>query len=299
MSEFEPHEFPGAEPVKPEREGLPPGYRMRADPHYVELLSSGGRAERVRSEGRTEGKAESRSEGRPEGKIVPRDPELAAVPRAPRERRIFNHLIEEITAIESAAALLAGDASPLTRRVSLDLIKAQAARAAWLLRAQSIAAGAAPELSPRTRQVSVLLGQLRDRLAAECRLVGVGLQVATESNATVTVDEGALSLGVTGAVVALLPFLEGVENTFIRIEAIVEEDGDEDDLQAIEISQDSVTLSTTARQRFFDADWQERPGGWLAATGASVAMATAERLGGRASLSTGARRGCNIRLGFA
>jgi len=268
---------------------------MRADPHYVELLSSGGRAERARSEGRAEG----RPEGRPEGKIVPRETELTAVARVPRERRIFNHLIEEITAIESAAALLAGDASPLTRRVSLDLIKAQAARAAWLLRAQSVVAGAAPELAPRTRQVGVLLGQFRDRLAPECRLVGVGLQIATESNASVTVDEGALSLGVIGAVVALLPFMSGVENTFIRIEAIVEEDGDEDDLQAIEISQDSVTLSATARQRFFDADWQERPGGWLAATGASVAMATAERLGGRGSLSTGARRGCTIRLGFA
>ena len=290
MSEFEPHEFAGAEPAKQEREGLPPGYRMRADPHYVELLSSGGRAERVRSEGR---------EGRPEGKIVPRDPELAAVPRAPRERRIFNHLIEEITAIESAAAMLAGDVSPLTRRVSLDLIKAQAARAAWLLRAQSIIAGAAPELAPRTRQLGVLLAQLRDRLAAECRLVGVGLQIATESNASVTVDDGALALGVTGAVVALLPFMAGAENTFIRIEAIVEEDGDEDDLQAIEISQDAIPLSAAARQRFFDADWQDRPGGWLAATGAAVAMATAERLGGRASLSTGARRGCTIRLGFA
>ena len=295
MSEFEPQEFAGAEPAKQEREGLPPGYRMRADSHYVDLLSTGGRAERARSDGRQEGKLE----GRPEGRIVPRDPELAAVPRAPRERRIFNHLIEEITAIESAAALLAGDASPLTRRVSLDLIKAQAARAAWLLRAQSIVAGAAPELSPRTHQLGVLLGQLRDRLAAECRLVGVGLQIATESNNSVTVDEGALSLGVTGAVVALLPFLSGVENTFIRIEAIVEEDGDEDDLQAIEVSQDTVTLSGTSRQRFFDADWQDRPGGWLAATGAAVAMATAERLGGRASLSTGARRGCTIRLGFA
>jgi len=99
--------------------------------------------------------------------------------------------------------------------------------------------------------------------------------------------------------VALLPFMSGVENPFIRIEAIVEEDGEEDDLQAVEISQDNVTLSATARQRFFDADWQDRPGGWLAGTGAAVAMATAERLGGRATLSTGARRGCTIRLGFA
>jgi hypothetical protein len=260
---------------------------MRADPHYVELLS-GGRSDRARAEGR---------EGRPEGRIVPRDPE--AVTRVPRERRIFNHLVEEISAIESAAAMLSGDPSPLARRVSLDLIKAQAARAAWLLRAQAVVAGAAPELAPRSRQVSVVLAQLRDRLAAECRLVGVGLHVASESTATVTVDDGALALGVTGAVVALLPFMDGADNSSLRIEAIVEEDGDDDDLQAIEISQDSVTLPATARQRFFDTEWQDRPGGWLAATGATVAQATAERLGGRATLAIGARRGCTIRLSFA
>ena len=93
--------------------------------------------------------------------------------------------------------------------------------------------------------------------------------------------------------------MAGAEGATIRIEAIVEEDGDEDDLQAIEISQDSVPLSATARQRFFDADWQERPGGWLAATGAAVAASTAERMGGRATIVAGARRGCTIRVGFA
>lgn len=291
MSEFEAQEFSDEDvPVKAEREGLPPGYRMRADPHYVELLS-GGRAERARAD-----RADGRSEGRVEGRVMTRDTEAA---RVPRERRIFNHLIEEITAIESAAAMLATDGSPLTRRVSLDLIKAQAARAAWLLRAQAVIAGAAPEPAPKTRPVGVLLNQLRDRLAAECRLVGVGLQVASESSATVTVDEGALALGVTGVVVALLPLMAGTENAFLRIEAIVEEDGDEDDLQAIEISQDLVTLSPSAKQRFFDSEWHERPGGWLASTGAAVAQATAERFGGRAQLTAGTRRGCTIRLGFA
>jgi len=258
---------------------------MRADPHYVELLSS-GRGERAR-------------EARTDGKFVPRDPDAALSTRVPRERRIFGHLIEEISAIESAAAMLAGDASPLIRRVSLDLIKAQAARASWLLRAQTVVAGAAPELTPRSRQVNALLTQLRDRLAAECRLVGVGLQVASESNATVTVDDTALTLGVTGAVIALLPLLAGTENATIRIEAIVEQDGDEEDLQAIEISQDIVPVSATVRQRFFEADWLERPGGWLAATGAAVASATSEKLGGRATLTAGSRRGCTIRLGFA
>ena len=283
MSEFETQELTGSEPVKTEREGLPPGYRMRADSHYVELLSSNARADRPRTEGRPS-----------------RDLDVAqAVARTPRDRRVFDHLIEEISAIESAAAMLAGDSSALSRRVSLDLIKAQSARAAWLLRSQFFLAGPAPDAVPRTRPVGALLGQIRDRIASECRLVGVGLQVSAESTATVTVDENAVSLGVTGAVMALLPLLSGTDGTVIRIEAIVEEDGDEDDLQAIEISQEPVALSQTARQRFFDADWLDRPGGWLAATGAAMAQASSERLGGRATMATGSRRGCTIRLGFA
>ena len=98
---------------------------MRADSHYVDLISAGGRTDRARADGRAEVKVEGKN-------AAHRDPEAAPLARAPRDRRIFDHLIEEITAIESAAALLAGDSSPLTRRVSLDLIKAQAARAAWL-----------------------------------------------------------------------------------------------------------------------------------------------------------------------
>jgi hypothetical protein len=283
LSEFETQELTGSEPVKPEREGLPPGYRMRADSHYVELLSSNARADRPRPEGRPSRELDA----------------AQAVARTPRDRRVFDHLIEEISAIESAAVMLAGDSSALSRRVSLDLIKAQSARASWLLRSQSFLAGPAPDAVPRTRPVGALLGHIRDRIASECRLVGVGLQVAAENAATVTVDETAVTLGVTGAVLALLPLLSGTDGTLIRIEAIVEEDGDEDDLQAIEISQDPVSLSLTARQRFFEADWLDRPGGWLAATGASVAQAASERLGGRATIATGSRRGCTIRLAFA
>ena len=49
--------------------------------------------------------------------------------------------------------------------------------------------------------------------------------------------------------------MTGVEGTFIRVDAMVEVDGDEDDLQAIEMSQDAVAVPASLKQRFFDADW--------------------------------------------
>ena len=283
MSEFESQDLTTDEPVKAEREGLPAGYRMRADPHYVELLS-GGRGERTRSESRTA--------------VRELDP-APQTNRSTRDRRVFDQLIEDISAIESAAAMLGSDASALSRRVSLDLIKAQAARASWMARSQALLAGAAADTLPRSRQVGVLLSQVRDRLSAECRLVGVGLQVSTDSQASVTIDDQLVTLGVSGAITALLPMLAGVEGAVIRIDAIVEDDGDEDVLEAVEISQDGIPVPPSARARFFEGEFVDRPGGWLAATGAAVAQSAAERLGGRATLVAGARRGCTIRLGFA
>ena len=85
----------------------------------------------------------------------------------------------------------------------------------------------------------------------------------------------------------------------VRVDALVEVDGDEDDLQSIEISQDAVAVPSSLKQRFFDADWVERPGGWLGAIGAAAAEAAAVQLGGGINLSVGTRRGCTLRFEFA
>jgi hypothetical protein len=272
VSEFEPSEFTGDSP-KAEREGLPAGYRMRADPHYVELLSTPAKSDRGRGES-------------------PRPRDEHAGVRAARDRRLFEQLSEEINAIESASAMLSADPSPLARRVSLDLIKAQSARAAWLLRAQGLSGAADPEPVTRTRPIGALLAQLRDRVSAECRLVGLTLQVATDDQTPVTIDDALLLVGMTGAVLALTGVAAPGDGGTIRVQPIVS--GGE--LQAIEITEDAAPLTGSALQRFFDPSWTDRPGGWLAAMGASTARAAAERLGGTASVAALDRRGATIKL---
>jgi hypothetical protein len=49
------------------------------------------------------------------------------------------------------------------------------------------------------------------------------------------------------------------------------------------------------KQRFFHADWVERPGGWRGAIGTAAAV----QLGGGINLSVGSRRGCTVRFAFA
>jgi hypothetical protein len=212
---------------------------------------------------------------------------------------VLDHLAADVAAIEAAAAMLSADATPLARRVSLDLIKAQSARASWLLRAQALLAGPGAMRAARSHVIGDVLAGVRDRLAAECRLNGVGLQITSESRAAVTIDDTLLTVGVTGAVLSLAGLLTGLEGAVIRVDALVEVDGDEDDLQSIEVSQDAVAVPSSLKQRFFDADWVERPGGWLGAIGAATAEAAAVQLGGAINFSTGNRRGCTIRFEFA
>jgi hypothetical protein len=259
---------------KPEREGLPPGYRMRADAHYVDQLTT------------------SRSERGENGRNGRRAADDAAESRERRTDRLLAQLTEDLATIGSAAALLSSDASPMARRVSLDLIRIQTWRAAWLLRANGLVDGThRPQL--RARQLGPLLMHLREGFAAECRVAGVGLQVdATDWSTAVTIDETALVAGVTGAVIATLGLIGSGEWGAIRVHASV----DEGELRAIDVSQEDAAAPSGAAARFFDPAWTDRPGGWSAGLGAAAAKAAALIHGGDATLVTPDRRGTLIRL---
>src|SRR5262245_32467326 len=93
-----------------EREGLPPSYRMRADAHYVDQLTS----------------------------RAPETPARATAvtpPQRARDAETTAQTIAAITTIQAAANLASEDGSPLVRRVALDLIRAASWRAAWQVRA--------------------------------------------------------------------------------------------------------------------------------------------------------------------
>jgi hypothetical protein len=279
LSDFESSEFnPGASD-RAEREGLPAGYRMRADAHYVELLSGASRPDRAA--------------GRPATDAAP--PARSAAVDA-RERRFLQQLSEDLAAIESAARMLATDSSPLARRVGLDLIRAQSARASWLIRARALD-GSADDAPLVARPLGGWLTEVRDRLSAECRLVGVRLELAAvDSQAVVVIDRATATTGLVGAVLALVGVAATASDPLIRLSA--EADGDR--LIAVEVSHRDVACSGATMARFFDADWADRPGGWLAAMGARTARIAAERLGGTATVSPAdGRSGCAIRLSFA
>lgn len=280
---------PAAE-KKPEREGLPAGYRMRADAHYVEQLTS-RRTDRVYTDQpRAVATAAVKDSEAP-------DPEFRER-REPRDRRgdrVLAQISEEVATIESALAMLGGPSSAMAQRVTLDLVKSHAQRAGWLLRAQAILDGT-HRGQTKTRPLGALLGLVRDGLAAECRLAGVSLHVlADDWNAPVTMDEHEFVAGLTGAVMATMGLLAQVEAPVIRLVAAASSEG----IETIEVTQEQVPVPAAAVGRFFDLSWVDRPGGWPACLGAATARAVVQREGGSASFSTGERRGSAVRLSFS
>lgn len=278
---------------KPDREGLPPGYRMRADAHYVEQLTArrGERAERALSDGpRTSRKVES---AEPDPNYVePRDRRDA---RDRRTERLLAQMTEDLASIESSAAMLAVETSAVARRVSVDLVRSHAWRAGFLVRASALLESG-PRGAIRPRPLSAILQHVRDGFAPECRLATFGLHVhAPDWNALVSVDEPATVLALTGAVIATLGILGPPEGSTIKVSAAASAG----ELRLVEVTQDEASLPNGLAQRFFDPTWTDRPGGWTAGVGAAVARAVAQHHGGEASLVAAGKRGTTLRLSFS
>lgn len=259
---------PSKKAEKAEREGLPPGYRMRADAHYVENLTS-RRGERGVAEG----------------------------PRAVdsgRSDRLLDLLALDLGTIETAAQALAAGGAVMARRVNTDLIRSQVWRAAWALRAHALLGGRQrARLKPRP--LGFLLGQIRSGWAAECRLASLTLHVeASDWNAVVPVDEQILIAGVNGAIIATLGLIGETEEATLTLQAA----SAGGHLKSIDLVQADVLVTPSEGGRFFDASWADRPGGWLAALGASVARAAAQHHGGDAVFLTDDEIGSTVRMAF-
>ena len=205
---------------------------------------------------------------------------------------VIAHVTDAVATIQSAATLLAGHGSPMARRLALDLVLAEAWRAAWQLRASAILAGA-HRWQFKPALLGSVLARVRDGFAAEGRLRGIDLKVnVADWNTSADIDEDALVAALCGAVVATAGLIGDVESPQLTLVAR-RTDGKS---IAVEITQDTVAAGSSVANRFFDAAWSDRPGGRAAAIGAAVAHAVAEGHAGEAAFVSGVGRGTAVRL---
>ena len=105
------------------------------------------------------------------------------------------------------------------------------------------------------------------------------------------VDAVTIGVGLTGAIVALLPIVDLADRPVIQIRAARLQSS-----TTVEISCGNVSMPKDWVRRVFDESWTDRPGGWQAQLGAVCVRAAAERLGGEVTLTTPSNGGVALKL---
>jgi hypothetical protein len=263
----------------PVREGLPPTYRMRHEPHYVEALVA------------------------PPAPVAPAASPIApvAVAEPAEDVPTTGGLAEVITALatslESIHASLR-DVSrrgrPLRDRVAIDLARAETARARWVADAAAVLQ-VDPLPSLDEVDLVAVCHAVGQTFAPEYRLAG-GAPSTTlpASPAHVFGDERLLTTAI-GSVLS-------------AVRALVEDRGDasrvtvglaprvDSTTRTVEIAQSLVRVSPASYGRFFDATWTAHPAGPAGAVLLAAARRIAEAHGGALELSALDGGGCRFLL---
>ena len=340
------------------REGLPPTFRMRADSHYVDLLTSRAPVpavqaiaikdiaaepievrdleplvESIRSLGvvqplivrRRKGqyaliagarrlaaasaagltevpcllreanderaRALAEAENLRAGTDAPAAAEQSMEPGVPAIAA--RQIIDSLATIESCLNLFLVRDRPLRERVAVGLVKAEAHRARWLAEAYSLLGGE-PTVVRRTFSAQTLVGRTLQGLEAEGRLSNVKLALTVdEPTRPVSADERLLSVGLTGAVSAMLGLLQGVGEGVLKVRVGTHPATRQ---LTIQVSQDLVAapveLAPVPSGRVLP-DW---PGGHGAALGLAVARRVMALHGGHVDVAAGPRGGCTLTL---
>lgn len=267
----------------PVREGLPPTYRMRHEPHYVEALVA------------------------PQAAVVPAPapsapavvtpvpaPADLAVPEGDGLTGVIATLATSLEAIQASLRDVPLRGRPLRDRVAIDLARAEAARARWIADAAAVLR---TDPLPSLDEVDLVAvcGGVAEAFAPEYRLAG-GAPATTLPSAPAQVfgDERLLTTAV-GAVLS-------------AVRALVEDRGDASRItvrlaprvdtttRTVEIAQTAVRIPASAHARFFDAGWTAHPAGAAGAVLLAAARRIAEAHGGALELSAVDGGGCRFSL---
>jgi ParB/RepB/Spo0J family partition protein len=133
-------------------------------------------------------------------------------------------LAQSLSAVASCTALLVPTSARLTRTVATDLIKAEVARATYLLQASRILRRELPVVRSR-----VSAREIVDRVLAladaerRLRMVEIETSVTLPGDGTLWADRDQLVVGVSGMLLSILTMLEGASGA--RVSVSVHPDG--------------------------------------------------------------------------
>jgi hypothetical protein len=186
---------------------------------------------------------------------------------------------ESLSSLRAATALLGSSPDALTQRVALDLVRVQAHRASWWIDAVDLVASAGRAHRDRSQSLVSALASVVDSFGPLHRLAGVRVQAQfPEGIPDFVIDGKVMSVGLAGAVMALLPLVEQTSQAAIQLAPTGRAGG-----LVLEAGAPDGVAPPAFAQRVFDESWTDRPGGAAATLGALAARAAAERHGGHAT----------------
>ena len=165
-------------------------------------------------------------------------------------------------------------------RPAFELLRAHAWRASQLAAALNLITNA-PFPPHRERSLAAIVDDVIGGFAAETSLSGVALRAEIPGGLSASgLDEGQLSAGLAGALLATLPLVGNA----VRPTVIVRASTTDAAGVSLDVIQQDAAVSLRLAAGFFDDDPStDRAGGYAAALGAIAAKAAAEKHGGRAT----------------
>lgn len=248
--------------------GLPPTYRMRADPHYVEALvawsapsPAASAAPVVTTVLDAAPEVPSGGGGAALNPMLVRPPVDDAPPPQPPPAALgaaAAALADAFDAIQAALRDLPTSGRPLRDRVAIELARAEATRGRWLADAAAVMQ---TEPMPALDEVDLVavLRQVVTALGPEDRLSGAAARPAPEGICKVFGDERLLATAIGASLAALRAVVEDRgDGRKMSVILPARRDGA---MRTIEISQWAVRLPLAAYEPFFDVEWRDHPAG--------------------------------------
>jgi C4-dicarboxylate-specific signal transduction histidine kinase len=256
-------ELDALEGPPPLREGLPGGFRMRHDRHYVETLYTRQDEPRARER---------------------RDEALLAIVR---------ELSVALHAVGASAADITTRGRALRERAAIALVRAEAQRAAWLADAAT-----AVVQDPTCALDAVNLADVVRRVLASLepaqRITGVEptLYVA-DAPAVVAGDARLLEAAIGGLIVAMAALVEE-RGTPGRLAIRLTPSIDDPSLRSLEVTQTSVIVPASVLSRFFDEQCGDHPAGRVGALHLAAAQKIARVHRARLAVAPVESGGCTV-----
>lgn len=194
--------------------------------------------------------------------------------------------------ILSTLGLLDKPDSQLRDQVAIGLIRTEAHRAMRLLRGVSLLE-ADPPVVRRSLDAGALLREVIGESEDERGLLGIDLAAAIDPEVLCRADEQLVAIAFAGVLESIMALLRSSRGARIDVRLARNEPARGATLTA---SEEAVRMPTASWSRWFDLDWDERPGGYAAGVALLAAQRATELHGGRLEMSPTKMGGCRISL---